>query len=292
MVLYLILGTTFFFVILGGIHTMVDAVATVAVPGADKLIRDAHKIMVALQDSTSSDSATANSWLTRYDQNNTDRLLVIEAHNVFSTIDAPTSLHEPIQTWLRDYDTRKAEKPNRFFALPRIVVALIIASGTTVLIWVGSNAPNAQLPAPEQKPQIVANEPQVPTTLQMVQNVLGPFQTITVSRSTPTPDTGYPAVLLLGVDNGTKASTAWTINLDPTLWDSKGSFYVNGGEPTLGFVTFQTATGQIFTVHVGQPFVLEKDPETVLFLDGNGLPHSVTFTRAQGMREPLPSTKP
>lgn len=181
---------------------------------------------------------------------------------------------------------------SRTFALRRLAIAAAIATAATLGVSVVDGVVTSTAPAPEVVVEPVAppeleNDPQVSTSLQHVENAFGLFEAFAVSRSTATPDTRAPAVLLLGEDGGTKASQMWTVLFDPAQWDRKDSIHIIGVDVTLGYVTLVVASGDTFIVKAGQAFFIAGAPETLFAIDANGNVYQITTARAEGMRQQI-----
>jgi hypothetical protein len=130
-------------------------------------------------------------------------------------------------------------------------------------------------------------EPLLPTDLQHIKSVLGPFQVIPVLANSPTPETNYPAILVLNQNGSTEASKSWTVGFDTDLWARDTASKVRSVSVELGYATIGSDIGRTFVVKVAQPFVFEEMPEKVYAVDSSGVVWTVTSARAEAMRLPI-----
>lgn len=177
----------------------------------------------------------------------------------------------------------------RFLNWRRIVIAFLVATIATVAITVIGNI----MRIPDQHfgkaslPPVTQQQPGS-TDLQQVQAKLGPFVMLPVSDST-TPDTQYPAVLLIGGDGSISASQAWTV---PTsgAWAKQDAPQISAQSPVSnGYVTFRLSTSTVlaYTVKVGQPFVLDSVPQQLMYFGADGSQHSTNMASAELLRRHL-----
>lgn len=140
-------------------------------------------------------------------------------------------------------------------------------------------------PLPAAQPQ----QPGPPTDLQQMEQALGPFTTLPSSDSS-TPDTQFPAVLLVNQDGSISASQNWTVPFVSTEWAEQLSPQISALTVTGDYVSFKVSTSTVllYTIKVGQPFVLELVPNYVMYIDANGNQWSISTTRAGLARVSLP----
>lgn len=179
---------------------------------------------------------------------------------------------------------------SEFFAWKRLVIALAVA----IVAVVGTTIVHNIIDTP---PQVVGSAPKLPavqlqqpatTDLQQVEATLGSFGTLPVSSSN-TPDTAFPAVLLIRQDGSIAASQKWTVPFSANEWAKQSSPQIAALSVSNGYATFKTSASGIFayTVRVGQPFVLEQVPQYVMLIDAQGVQWSIGSTRAETLRRPL-----
>jgi hypothetical protein len=124
------------------------------------------------------------------------------------------------------------------------------------------------------------------TDLQTMEAAFGPFAHLPASNS-DTPDTKYPALLLMRQDSSEVASTRWTVTVKSIRpWEQLSAPQISALSVTHGYASFKVSTSPVFvyTVHVGQPFVLEFEPQYVMYIDAAGNQWTTSFARAKQLR--------
>ena len=164
--------------------------------------------------------------------------------------------------------------------------ALILA----VLITIAGTAAHNILSNPKQtigNPDPLPTVPQQslkPTDLQQVEETLGPFTTLPVSNSA-TPDTKYPAVLLIRQDGSIAASVQWSVPFQSLNWVKQDAVQIVSLTVKDGYATFSTGPGRAYTVRCSQPFVLEAVPQFVWVIDSGGKQWSISSNNAAALRQ-------
>ena len=206
-------------------------------------------------------------------------------HEASTVSGMSTDLSQGIKSWLTTEQHTVARR-QQLFSFDRIFLAIIAGFALALVfnfIWASQDT--YEVPAELPTPPIATQAPFIPTTLQVVENGLGPFKVVTGSGSAS--KAASSAVLLLGEDGSTKASTAWKVAIDPKVWSDKGSFWIRGVQVNDDHVVFKTATDKIFGAGVNQPFVLGAAPDSVICVDATGTVHTVSLAQAIRLREPL-----
>ncbi len=164
------------------------------------------------------------------------------------------------------------------------LAAVVVTLAAVVAVDLTSNTPQP-LPAAVQEapegPQILGQ-----TDLQETLAALGPFETIAVPTS-DTPDTEFPALLLLRQDGSVAASKNWTLSYTPTSWAQQDTFQISKLQVRGKYATLQSAGGRVYTVRTGQPFLLEGFPQHVLLVTDDGQQWSIPSSRAHILRRSL-----
>lgn len=162
-----------------------------------------------------------------------------------------------------------------------VVIAVTIVQNilNTPQISTGKAAP---LPAVQQQ------QPGV-TDLQAMEHTFGPFVTLPASNSN-TPDTRDPAILLINSDGSEAASTRVFVQFYPgNPWVAQDAPQITALSVSNGYATFQLNTSQVFvyTVKVGQAFILEAEPGKVICIDAHGQQWSISTTSAATLRRTI-----
>jgi hypothetical protein len=204
----------------------------------------------------------------------------------------------------RQFTTEQADEIHRWFddqvnpginwkrlvSWERMVTSVMLALLLAVICSVvRSNFTTYEVAEPQSQPGIASEVPLYPTTLQQVDKDFGPFKTISVFiDGLPTPTTNAPALLLLGDDGGTMASTKWTLDVNSPEWRFDGSFWVrNVLIETNDIVRIQTASNYVYLFSVNQPFVLAEAPDAVIRIDAQGTVSTIPLAQAVRLRVTL-----
>lgn len=165
-----------------------------------------------------------------------------------------------------------------------LVIAVIAGVGTEAVIDLGDNPPTTPPRAEQQAPE----PPQIlrQTDLQKSRAALGPFETI-AAPSSDHPDTKFPAVLLLRQDGSVAASTKWKLPFSPTTWAQQDVFQISKLGVDGDYATIESSTGNVYTVRIGQPFLMEGVPQQILLIDSDAQQWTTPISRAQIARQAL-----
>lgn len=171
---------------------------------------------------------------------------------------------------------------------PRVLIAGIIAGLAIVFVTVMGNinsTPHRDLSPSPSIPPVASQQPQL-TPLQQVSKDFGPFAPLQDDTSS-TPDTKYPAVLL--VDDGTgsvSASETVQVLFTKQSWEQQDLGQITNLTVENGYATFQTVSSTLFTytVKVGQAFVLVSMPDTFLVIDSQKKIWQTSSARALALR--------
>ncbi|MGF7228448.1 MAG: hypothetical protein ACQR33_00495 [Candidatus Saccharibacteria bacterium] len=101
-----------------------------------------------------------------------------------------------------------------------------------------------------------------------------------------TPDTQYPAVLLVGGDGTVAASQTWQVPFSATTWSKQDAPQITAATFTGDYVTFRLSTSTVFayTVRLGQPFVLQSVPQYVMCFGPDHQQYSTRIAVAELLR--------
>lgn len=167
-----------------------------------------------------------------------------------------------------------------------LVLVLIGTFGSALVEEIFAPSPLAPPPVAQPIPPAPHPEPLSPTNLQQVREGLGPFQTIVVRSDTETPDTDYPAVLMLKEDGSTQASEKWTVPFDTATWTREDHFLIDRKSPMRGYFII-VSSNRTFTVQALQPFVFEAEPEKAVVIDAQGVVWVKVMPLALQSRKPI-----
>jgi hypothetical protein len=199
---------------------------------------------------------------------------------------APTDKTTNVEPGSRSLRIRRALK--RVFDWRRLLAALIAATLITVAVTTVQNI----LRTPHQP---IGSTPALPgvsqqtlgaTDLQTMTAAFGPFVQLPASSS-DRPDTKYPALLLMHQDSSEAASVGWTVPVTTTQpWEQLAAPQLSALSVAGDYASFKLATSTVFiyTVRVGQPFVLESEPQRVMYIDATGHQWSMSFGTAKQLR--------
>ena len=177
-----------------------------------------------------------------------------------------------------------------FFRPANVVIAVIVAIlavvGAVALQNIRNTPPQFVGPSPSL-PAVQQQQPSV-TDLQRVEQVLGPFVPLNAFASN-TPDTNFPAVVLIKQDGSEAASESYTVPFTPKGWARQDLPQISNLTVSESFAAFTTSsnTANSYTVRTDQPFVLEAVPQYVVLIDAHGKQWIIGTTRAMAARHHL-----
>lgn len=169
------------------------------------------------------------------------------------------------------------------------IIAAVLVVGSVVGIYVNDaffTKPVTQTsgnPAPTIVPIPIRK-----TNLQQTLDRLGPWRSVATSSN----NTANPAILELKQDNGTVASTRFTVPFEGNPWVTVTT------PPEIGRLTLagqtvelQTTTHQVFVVGVMQPLLLEQQPAALYLIDPSGRFWELELTNPHIQLMPLTDVK-
>ena len=184
---------------------------------------------------------------------------------------------------MSDHDKSRERK----VLYPILGITVLIIVVTLVVITIITNILNTahQNFGSQQTLPPATQQPLQPTNLQQVEAVLGPFSTLPASNSS-TPDTQYPAVLMIRQDGSIGASSNWSVPFNTGAgWTQQSAGQIVSLTVMSGFATFSTGPGRSYTVKCNQSFVLEQDPQYVYVITSSSMQYSISSARAEVLRQ-------
>lgn len=168
-----------------------------------------------------------------------------------------------------------------------VVLGVVIAIAATIVSNI-LNTPQINTGKAAPLPAVQQQQPGV-TDLQAMENTFGPFVTLPASNSN-TPDTRNPAILLINQDGSEAASSRVFVQFYPgNPWAPQDAPQITALSVNNGYATFQLNTSNVFvyTVKVGQAFVLAAEPSKVMCIDAHGNQWSISTTSAATLRRTI-----
>ena len=247
----------------------------------DQLLRDYHS-----RGATAALEREARTFLISYREldrlrrglNDTDRARLIE---ILDEDDAPT-VKRP-----RTGPALRRGRPSRGLRRWGVAAAIagLAAAGVAIAISVVTVGAHQSGPPASATSRALAQQVSPGFTgLQEFRQDYGPWQQVTPSDQSPR--TGSPAVLLLESGNYF-ASGKWTVPPGARGWQQDlggnvGSVSVHGS-----YAGITDADGTPYLVGINQPFVVSRNPDTILLIEPDGTVLSMSQAQATAVRHPL-----
>lgn len=173
-------------------------------------------------------------------------------------------------------------------AAARVLMATGIVGAAIVghVVYHNLTATNQHPPAHAQPLPPVSSQTLTGTDLEHAVAGLGPFATLPPATDSR-PDTHFPALLLLRQDGSAAASGRWTVPFTTADWQKQPAVQITRQSLQGDYALIQTDQGRDYTVHVGQPFLLEENAYQVYLIDKQGQQWQVSTARAVFLRQSL-----
>lgn len=154
-----------------------------------------------------------------------------------------------------------------------LVALIVVALLALLVVWVVLLLPDSELPKEDVVPAVVERNLS-PTELSEITALFGPWQSPHVDVSgLPVIDAG--ALVMLMEDGGMRVS-AWRVRMEHI--NPENGYAIAFRPPEIsamtigndGTIRLQTNKGRIFTVSIGQPFILEQIPTSIYKITSGG----------------------
>ena len=173
---------------------------------------------------------------------------------------------------------RQLLRLNRVALTVLAVVVLLLCTAIWRVTHPAGTSPAAAAPPAAGLQQVAPGS----TPLQDFEHDWGPWTQLPASQQDP--QTGAPALLLL--DQGRYLVSGWVIPACVT-WNQDLSGDIAATEMHGSYALITDADGNLYVVGTGQPFVLSRDPGTILKVDPAGSTWSITTAHAAAVHRPL-----